>query len=560
MYLSNFLFAPQKLKKATLLLLVSLFVNALKANEVPNVIVVLVDDMGYSDPGFMGGESKTPHLKNLAKNGVHFLNCFNNAKCAPSRAALMTGMTCQRVKAFQSAGNIEKNNATTIAEVLGQDGYVTIKSGKWHIEPSPLEVGFQYDFGMSLGPLYFKKDVLSNPKTLKREGVEVDGHSLPDDWFSTIAYTDYAIEKIEEKAISKEKPFFLYLALNAPHFPLSAPKEVVDKYEGVYDGGIDYIREKRYKRMVDLGIIDPTFLKLPVMNSYKKKTPTWEQFSPKEKRLFKRKLQLVAAMVDVVDQQIGKLVSFLENKNQLENTVFIFLSDNGASAETGIYGGCDLDNMTDKEIDQLGTREGIRGRNNSGPIVANVQNTPFREDKSSLWEGGMRTSMIVHWPAFTKNKATQGFQRAPVCIYDLAPTIYDATGTSYPNQMNGRSLNKMDGVSILPILEGKPIDNRYIRFAYQGFRAIRDKNFKLLGSNGLKQVSWSLFNINKDQSEIENVIQQFPEKAQELISEWDRFDKYANITMGYKSYKEQKSRKNSKKENKTKTKNVKKNL
>jgi arylsulfatase len=222
--------------------------------------------MGYSDPGYMGGEARTPNLDRLSEEGMTFLNLFNNAKCAPSRAALKTGMSSQRVKAFRSAGNIAENGAVCVAELLAENGYATIISGKWHIRPDPLDVGFQRRMGVNPAPYYFKPRLIPGGKKLQPlylEREQVDFETLPDDWYSTTAYTDYAIRAITEEALEEEKPFFLYLAVNAPHAPLSAPKEDIDRYDGVYDKGLPAIRKQRYERMVERGIVDPKSWKLP---------------------------------------------------------------------------------------------------------------------------------------------------------------------------------------------------------------------------------------------------------------------------------------------------------
>lgn len=519
------------------------FAQAAMAATPPNVVVLLVDDMGYSDPGYMGGEAKTPNLDKLSREGVTFLNCFNNAKCAPSRAALMTGMTCQRVKAFKSKGNIAENNATSIAEVLGENGYSTILAGKWHVAPEPMEIGFQHYHGVNLAPLYFKRDVIGRPgekkpHPLKLNEGTVDPQALPDDWYSTRAYTDYAIKTVRENALDKGIPFFLYLAVNAPHAPLSAPKEVIKKYDDAYDDGTDAARKKRYDRMVKLGIINPDTLKLPAMEQGKDgEFPRWKEFSDKEKRLFKRKLAITAAMVDIIDQETGKLIAFLKETKQYDNTVFIFLSDNGASAEQGIYGGLPFEEMTDRDIDVLGTREGMPG-GASGAIVAAVQNVPFRGYKTSLWDGGMHTSMIINWPGRMNKHASDGYVRTPVSIYDLAPTVFAATGVKYPAEINGRKLKPMDGVSILPILKGKPITKRNIRYAYKSEQVIRNENFKLFGKRDKKgkETQWQLFDLSKDESEISDVIKQHPEVAGEMISVWNEFDKDVGIVSGYDDY------------------------
>jgi arylsulfatase len=503
-----------------------------------NVVILLVDDMGYSDPGYMGGEAKTPHLNQLAKDGATFTNTFNNAKCAPSRAALMTGMACQRVKAFKSKGDISANNATSIAEVLGEQGYCTILSGKWHVAPDPLDIGFQHFHGVNIAPYFFKRDVVKasagkkngNPLWMNRE--MVDPQVLPDDWYSTTAYTDFAIETIEKEALSKNKPFFLYLAVNAPHFPFEAPKEVIDEYLDAYDEGTDAIRLKRYQRLVDMGVIDPDALALPpLVSNDKDGEMDWSKLSPKEQMFFKRKLAIIAAMVDMVDQETGKLVDYLKSHDQFENTLFIFLSDNGATAEQGRYGGSDFDNMTEADIALMGTREGVDG-GSSGALIGALQNTPYRGHKTTLWDGGMHTSMIVHWPQGMKPSVADGYLKTPISIYDIAPTIYDATQIAYPSSIKDRPLQDMDGISFLPLLRGQNLPERQLFFSYKSHRVVRDDNFKLFGEYKKGRTSWALYDMKNDQSEGVNVMGERPEVAREMIQAWEAFDQDAGITEG----------------------------
>jgi len=514
----------------------------------PNIVIVLVDDMGYSDPGYMGGEARTPNLDRLAKQGVTFLNMFNNAKCAPTRAALMTGMSCQHVKAFRGAGNIAENNAACMAEVLGRSGYATILSGKWHIKPDPMDVGFQRRMGVNLAPYYFKPKPKPGKKMqpLRLERETIDFASLPDDWYSTTAYTDYAIGAIEQSALSKGKPFFLYLAVNAPHAPLCAPKTDIDKYEGVYDGGLPAVRQRRYKRMVELGIVDLKTWKLPDYEPNKDGSDfDWDSFSAKEKRLFQRKLQISTAMVDRVDQEVGKLVDFLKAKGVWDNTLFIFLSDNGATAEHGLYGGVDLAAMTDADLASLGTRAGRDG-GISGTVVATAQNTPLRKFKTTLWEGGMRTSMIVHWPGGMAVGATRGFVRRPVAIFDLAPTCYQIARAKYPDKIGDRNVNPMDGVSLLPLIEGKTLASRNLCYAYKDYRVVRNEKWKLLGRFSTqrdKPGKWSLFDLTRDQSETTDVAGEHPEVVKQLAGVWEAWDKDVGVTVGYKQYWKQKAEK-----------------
>jgi arylsulfatase len=512
--------------------------------ERPNVVVLLVDDMGYSDPGYMGGEARTPNLDRLSAQGVTFLNCFNNAKCAPSRAALMTGLTCQRVKAFKSAGNIAENNAACIAEVLGASGYVTVIAGKWHVNPDPRDVGFRHQFGVKLAPHYFKRDAVGRPGEkapgpITLNGEKVDPTTFPEDWYSTTAWTDFAIKTVREEALPERKPFFVYLAVNAPHAPLSAPREVVDRYTGVYEGGTDVARRGRYDRMVERGIVDPRTWKLPPFAPGKDgSVPKWDAFASKEKRLFRRKLALAAAMVDVIDREAGKLVRFLREAGQFENTLFIFLSDNGATAEQGIYGGLDFERLTEGDIDRLGTRAGLPG-GTSGAVVAGVQNTPLRGYKTTLWDGGMRTSMIVHWPGRMAPAATTGYVRTPVSIMDIAPTIYEAAGVEYPREIAGRRLQPMDGASLVPLIvgdaRGLPRGNAPLAFAYKQHRVVRTARWKLF-STDRKGPRWMLFGLDVDRSETTDVSREHPDVVRELGAFYQKWDEEIGVTSGYAGY------------------------
>ena len=512
----------------------------------PNIVFILADDMGYSDPGYMGGEARTPNLDRLSREGVTLLNCFNNAKCAPTRAALMTGLSCQRVKCFKSAGNITANHATSIAEVLGANGYTTIIAGKWHINPMPMEVGFQRQFGVMLEPYYFKPDV-KREKKLKPiflDGVPIDLSKLPEDWYSTDAYTDFAIKTIETDAISKNKPFFLYLAYTAPHGQACAPKEEVDKYLTTYDAGVDVIRQQRYARMVEKGIVNPQTWRLAAYEQEKNLGAIrWNAFSDKQQALFKRKLAVTAGMIDRLDQNVGRLIEFLKKSGVYDNTLIVFLSDNGATAEQGPYGGLPFDTLTDQDIASLGIRGGRPG-GTSGAVVATVQNTPLRYFKTTLWEGGMRTSMIVHWPGQMSSAVAGKYVRDPVAVFDLAPTSYQAAGVVYPSAIKGRTLQPMDGISFLPLLDGGKLPARDLCFAYKDYQVVRNERWKLLGkynSRRDKQEPWQLFDLSVDQSEVTDVASKHPDVVKQLAAEWNKWDKQIGVVKGYQDYQDRKS-------------------
>ncbi len=521
--------------------------DANAASAKPNILIILVDDMGFSDPGYIGGEAETPNLDKLSEEGVTFLNCFNNAKCAPTRAALMSGMSCQRVKAFKSRGDISANNAACIAEVLGANGYETIISGKWHVAPDPMDAGFQHQLGVKLMPYYFKPDLKRDGKLapINRDGNPIDLDALPEDWFSTTVYTDYGIEMIQEHALKKDKPFFLYLAYNAPHFPLSATEEDLKKYVGRYEDGAEIARQRRYERMVQKGIVDPDVWKLPPYVVDKAKEFVWKELTEKEQKMYKRKLELTAAMVDRVDEELGKLFKFLKDSGEFDNTLIFFLSDNGSCAEQGIYGGVQFDDISMEDIDTMGTQHGVPGGTPGAMSV--VHNTPLRGNKTTLWDGGMRTSMIVNWPGHMSPAAVESFVHEPVAIFDITPTCYAAAGIEYPDHINDRSLNPMDGTDFLPVLQGKSLPDRNLCFMYNSGRVLRNTKWKLFGEYNVSKEQaghWALYDLNKDRSEMNDVSAQHPEVVKRLSAEWDKWDESVGCIAGYREYssKKQKSK------------------
>ncbi|MDD7986181.1 sulfatase-like hydrolase/transferase [Lentisphaera marina] len=483
-----------------------------------NVIIILFDDMGYSDPQYMGGEAQMPHISRLADEGVTFLNCMNNAKCAPTRCALMSGMNSKRLGIQgEAGGDFIENNAACIAEVLGDSGYTTILSGKWHIRTEPLEAGFQYRFGERYRASYFKDSV----KQLMHQDQSIDKSSLPDDWYSTIAYTDHAIKTIKEEAIDKDKPFFLYYSVHTPHFDFHAPKKYVDKYKGRYDAGLSEMSNQRYNKMVDKGIIDPATWKLPPLShdGEQSKPFKWEGFNSKEQRLFTRKLEVIAGMLDVADEQVGRIITMLKETKQYENTLIFFLSDNGACAVRGKYGNTKINDMKMEEIAQLGVPP-FAHAGDSGSAVAAFQNTPLRGAKQSLWGGGMRTSMIVNWPGNMASSSTDTYIREPVQIMGIAPTIYAATGTNYPANIGERKLNPMDGSNILTLLKGHSRVNRDFVFSYKNYRMARKDKWKLVGSvkdsKKYPDGHWQLFDLENDPAEMTDLSANMPEITNEL--------------------------------------------
>ena len=424
-------------------LVVTIFLVAVSSvfgTDRPNIITILVDDMGYSDLGCTGSEIDTPNLDRLAEEGVLFANLYNTSRCCPSRASLLTGqyqwdagighMDTKKSEYPEYQGYLN-NKSATIAEVLSQNGYQTFMSGKWHVGSSertmwPDYRGFQQFYGVPAGggiyfypSIYWERPVFWNGKEV-----------FPDEnWYSTDAFTDYAIDYIEQRR-DKEKPFYMYIAYVAPHFPLMAKPEDIEKYKDVYKVGYDAIREARFEKQKPIGLVpDDLPASEPVY-------PDWESVEDKEQEALE--MAVYAAMIDCLDQNIGRLMSCLESEGIADNTAVFFLSDNGA---------CQTDYNKTPDI-EVGGRES----NVAYGIWNKVSNTPYRMRKAQCHEGGIITPMIVHWPNGLKTKSNR--IRETGHINDLMPTCLDIAGATYPKSYKGIELDSLDGVSLLPLLKG----------------------------------------------------------------------------------------------------------
>ena len=444
--------------------------NGGKAPDSPNILIILNDDMGFSDIGCYGGEIETPNLDRLAANGLRYSQFYNTARCSPSRASLLTGLhphqTGIGILTYSNgpegyAGNLNKS-CVTVAEVLKQKNYKTYLSGKWHISSSlteptdawPLQRGFDYFFGTIIGAGSFY-----NPNTLTRGNDNIE-HEAENDpaFFYTDAISDQAAAYIRQhKQANPDTPFFQYVAYTAPHWPLHAHDEDIAKYKGRFDAGWDALREQRLKRLVDDGIIHPNW-------QLTDRDPTQPPFTEAENREWTlRCMEVYAAQIDRMDQGIGRIIAALEETGQLENTLIIFLSDNGACAE-------DIpDGVTARElVDQLmiakaktRTGEPVRFGNDPslmpggedtyqsyGTAWANLSNTPFRLYKHWIHEGGIATPLIVHWPRGIKDKG--GLRHNPGQLPDIMATIVEVTGATYPEVFNGNTIPPCEGESLVP--------------------------------------------------------------------------------------------------------------
>ncbi len=455
----------------------------------PNIIIMMVDDLGYSDFGCYGSEIKTPNIDKLASNGLRFRQFYNTAKCHSSRVCLLTGLYSDQ------AGDSKLNRGVTIAEVLKKAGYSTMMVGKWHLKKEPTDRGFDQYFGHLSGATnYFKGD-----KTFRLNGKP--WNDFGKDFYTTNANIHFA-KKFLTKALeqSPDKPFFLYIAHNAPHYPLQAPKKDYEKYQGVYNVGWDKIRQNRYNKQLKMGLI-PAEWKLSPRPPL---VPAWDDMSAEDKAWDNRRMTTYAAMVDKIDQTTGELIAFLKEKNIFDNTLILICSDNGA---------CPFDRTKGKNLDPWDPNS--HWCYDTG--WSHVGNTPFRLHKQNQHAGGISSPLIVSWPKGLKTKPNS-ITTQPGHLIDFMATCIDLAKTSYPKSWPGIDLEPLQGLSLVPIFQGKqrtPHSSLFFRFATN--RAIIQGDWKLVTH---RMARWELYNIAKDGTELHDLASQYPEKVKELSKLW----------------------------------------
>lgn len=508
-----------------------------KTDNRPNIILIMADDMGYSDIGSYGGEIYTPNLDSLAFNGTRFTQFYNGARCCPTRASLLTGLYAHQTglggMVSQDTGRPGylgeiNTQCVTIAEALKTTGYQTMMTGKWHVSRSetdttaiynwPLQRGFDQFFGTIIGAgSYF------TPATLTYGNKQINQFSS--DFYYTDAISDSATSFIQNHLSRNESPLFLYVAYTAPHWPLHAPEEDIVNYKGAYDKGWDQLREERLNRMKALGIIDS---KIELSS---KSGNRWD--SVEDKDWESRRMEVYAAQISRMDRGIGRIINLLKEKGEFENTLILFLADNGGCAEgfnedtqwirrygpavtlmgdSVIYG-----NDTPKRPGPANTYQSY------GRDWASLSNTPFRYFKSYTHEGGIATPFIVHWPnsRILNNKIID----KPTHIIDIMPTLLDVAQTSYPKTLGEHIITPQEGVSLLSVLEGDDLQDRPL-FWDHGSRAIREKEWKLVSR---ANADWELYNIKVDRSEMNDLSNEFPELVDSLRSKWESWAVRVNV-------------------------------
>ena len=486
------------------------------AEERPNIILIMADDMGWSDIGCYGGEIETPNIDRLASEGMLWTNFYNNGKCTTTRASLLTGLYPRN-----GGRGIEllDPRMLTLGEALGDAGYHTGLSGKWHngsqAPHRPIDRGFASSYGLWDGCCNFFNPALADPK-FKGGRIRFFGEndqrieSFPKEFFTTDAFTDHAMETIRAQA-KFGKPFFHYLPYTAPHYPLHAKPKDIAKYKGSYAEGWDALRKARYQRQIELGLIDPATFPEPGKNPGNK---PFEEGQNQDLEWEMLRMEVYAAMVDNMDQNIGRLLALLDELGIAENTAVMFLSDNGACAETP--GGA-------------GNTEHLPGPeqwySHVGPNWAHAQNTPFRYYKSHTHEGGIATPFVIRWPA---RIAAGSRTNQTGHIIDFLPTFLAMAKSDYPNSRNGNTLIPVEGVNLLPVLSAKKpsIDRPEPLFWFWSKkRAIREGDWKLVW---LKK-RWELYNLKNDRTETQDLSAQHPEKVAELARQWEDWAELTDV-------------------------------
>ena len=507
----------------------------------PNVVLILCDDLGFSDLGCYGGEIRTPNLDRLAAEGMRFTQFYNCAVCVTTRAALTTGLHPR-----QGEGGLLRRNMVTLGEVLREAGYATALVGKWHLGSTtpkrPIDRGFDEYYGLLSGCSNYFNPAKQDPVFYNGGRFRLFAHNeqritqFPPGYYATDAFTDHAVDTIRRFA-KEGKPFFLHLCYTAPHFPLQAPAEDIARYRGKYADGYSALRERRHERQIELGLLEPKWKLSPVDHKtgsfrYDYDVTPWEEV--KDTAREQRRMEVYAAMLDRMDQGIGRLLGALEGAGVAENTVVFFLSDNGGCAswprdETGF-----------EEYNRGVPVGDPRGYEFVGPGWGWAQNAPFRRHKVWTYEGGIATPFIVRWPGFVQPGA---ITHQVGHVIDFMPTLIELADGTYPetsgrgvrlgqetghNQKEsghnqaGEAILPLEGKSLVPILQGaKRRPHETLCWALYGNRAIRQGDWKLVW--GASDKRWELYDLAADRTETNDLAAKNPERVEAMAAEWQRW-------------------------------------
>lgn len=481
-------------------LIIALLLTVLvRAETRPNIVIIMADDLGFSDLGCYGSEINTPNLDALAAEGLRFTQFYNTAKCHSSRVSLLTGLYCDQ------AGSEKLNRGATIAEVLRPAGYHTMMVGKWHLSKQPTDFGFDRYWGHLSGATnFFTGD---NTFRLNGEKWQVPQTHKGKPYYNTNVVTDFALDFIDENVPTvvdekrETKPFFLYCAYNAPHYPLQAPEAAVKKYDGKYAEGWDVLRQRRHEKQLKSGLL-PAKWKLSPRAAH---IPAWDSLTPEQKQWEEDRMEVYAAMVDVLDQNIGRLIKHLKSKGLYDNTLIMFCSDNGA---------CPFDRTRGKELKPWDPKS--YWCYDVG--WASVGNTPFRLYKQNQHEGGISSPLIVHGPKSLLKTKPGSITRQPAHLIDFMATCLEIGKASYPKTISDRKIDPLQGKSLLPIFAGdsrQPHDPLYFHFGRD--RALRTGDWKIASA---KMGRWELYNLAEDRTELNDLAGKHPERVKKMVTQW----------------------------------------
>lgn len=509
-----------KLRFLVCLLSTSYYLHSEKlfAKERPNILIILADDLGYSDLSCYGGEIKTPHLDKLAENGLKYTQFYNTARCWPTRAALMTGFYPQQINRDKvldvsgGGGNKKRPNwANLIPFYLQQVGYRSYHSGKWHIDGTPLENGFDHSYHLRDHNRFF------TPEEHYEDDRKLPPVKPDTGYYSTVEIADRMIGYLEDHQEKySEQPFFSYLAFTAPHFPLQALPEDIEKIGDRYLSGWDVVRQQRWQKIQDLGIVKGTLSEVQRDGRilYPKKTREimdklendravpWEDLTEEQKQFQQVKMTIHAAMIERMDREISKVIEQLKRMSVFDNTLIFFLSDNGADATIMVRGdGHDFQAVAGSRKSYLCL----------GPGWSTVGNTPFKRHKIWVHEGGACTPLLVHWPMGIKAKGV--LRHSPGHVIDILPTIIEITGMDTPESPP----IPLPGQSLLQTFDQEQTRSRTLWWSHNGHHAIREGDWKLVS---VRKNPWELYNLSEDRTESKDLAKDYPEKVKWLEKIW----------------------------------------
>ena len=539
----------------------------------PNILIILADDVGFSDIGCYGGEIRTPNIDSLAAGGLKFKQFYNSARCCPSRASLLTGlyphqagvglMASDKEAQFPGAGdNGEKfpgyrgalnENCVTIGQVLKTAGYKTAAVGKWHVgdKTIPTEHGFDDFYGFISG---YGVDSWEPRMMIRLPAGKPQRTYKPGEFFATDAITDHALDFLADMRKGGDAPWMMYVAYQAAHFPVQSRKEDMTGYAELYTKGWDAIRDERLARQKKIGLMPADTIltprsKIPLPSVAKRigsmsengKNPAWDSLPADRRADLAQRMAVYAGMISGMDRNIGRILEDLRKSGQMDNTLILFMSDNGACAEWEPFGfemnpfanakpGAGINQGTQGlpnklyAGDELLAMGGPGSRLSYGSGWANACNTPFRLYKHYAHEAGISSPLVVHWPAAVK--ATNAWRAQPGHLIDLMATCVEVSGAKYPAELDGRKILPMEGTSLLPAFADQPLERKYLAFEHEGNKAIREGKWKLVSVGG---GGWELYDMDADRVELKNLADTEPERVKQMAADWEEWAKRTKV-------------------------------